>query len=169
MTNMPMHAPYQKIEEVYDVVRNNLPTDILDQLKFLAPDKLFKGNSLLVGRGRILGKPRNKIWSSTWCFYEIGIGRYGVAPGSKGGIGFVCFPNNKQCGEGRHRNLIRSSLEKLEDSYPKFRASGHQDAHQGIHKYYRYPEYDEFPIELAGQELAEVIKDTFPKFNLLGT
>jgi hypothetical protein len=115
-----MKSPHDIVLETFDLLLGLLPRELADDIKLHSKDPcpLKKGSDLDIVRARIL--PRHKaplqFWSSSWCFYEIGVGRYAPAPGeglNLGGIGFTMFPDNKQCGGGIYRRPVTSILEQV--------------------------------------------------------
>jgi len=155
-----------QIECVYEIIKSALPTQIAAELKFLRPGRLQKGGSDIM-RGRILGKGGRKIWNSNWCFYEIGVGFYSASPSSVGGIGFVSFPENKNCGSGRHRHHISRALTSLVRRDGKFAKSDPPDPFQGAFSYYPSSRFRSFPTDHAAAGLAVLISTTFEDFNSL--
>src|SRR6266404_938877 len=98
----------QTITSLYDIVGRAVPSATVALLRFLDPDCCSKPRKRLdIMRGRILGQSTGHIWDPKWCFFEIGIGSYGSHPyPNRGGVGFLSFPDNKECGGGLYRKDI---------------------------------------------------------------
>src|SRR5690625_5015376 len=81
---------------------NNVSPEIAKQLKPVGSKPMKKGETNIM-KTRVLPKRGRGFWNSAWCFYEIGVAQYKRDPGDgliHGGVGFCCFPANKQTGGG---------------------------------------------------------------------
>lgn len=60
-------------------------------------------------------RPR-KFWDSSWCFYEIGVGRYPKAGRAK--VQFFMAGNNTNCGNGAHNRAVADILRAVAAKRP---------------------------------------------------
>lgn len=150
------------IKQIYTEVEHILPPIIVQRLRFLDPDQPPK-HSGKIWRGRILSTQHNSIFDSRWCFYEIGVGRYGAAPTKQGGVGFVCYSGNKQCGKGAHSAAVFDIMSRFVSSHPQFPTPKRGDKKHAIFTYYSTIP----PIEQPVRDLAELILNTFDPLNKL--
>jgi hypothetical protein len=155
-----------QIKAIYDIVQNALPLQIGEQLSFLRPDPLPSKSGAKGTRGRIMGASAGKIWSSKWCFYEIGIGCYSDPSfANKGAIGFVSYPENKDCGSGKHRQFLTTYVRTISRRFSGFTASDSSGGFQGAFRYYRNSCFPSFPTDQAAADLAVLISATFEQIH----
>lgn len=137
-----------------------LPKPLLAKLVFKEPDYLVKGGAKW--RGRILQQRTNNIFDATWCFYEVGVGHYS-AGGGAGGIGLVCFPENKKCGNGIHTAAVTDLVTHYASSHPGFNASSRGSRSQYVFKYISVMQSVEKPADI----LSELKTATLPQLEML--
>jgi hypothetical protein len=156
------------VEEVFEALRQTLPALALAKLKFKAPDHLAKQGSV-IWRGRILAAKPKCIFDSTWCFYEVGVGRYAVeAPlvANSGGVGLICFVDNSKCGSGEHSTTVGGMASRFASLHPSFVASRRGEKCQGVSTYYLTAP-GKFPVKRAAEDLAILITATLPALEAL--
>lgn len=159
--NQPRSNPEQVIRDIYDALKTRLPQPLLAKLIFKEPDYPTKGDSK-IHRGRILPQRIKSVFDASWCFYEIGVGRYATGSGA-GGIGFVCFPKNKKCGEGVHSATVSDLITRYAAAHPTFNASKRGSASQCVFTYYPAMQ----PPNEPAANLADLITSTLPQLMAL--
>ena len=161
--SLPLSNPEQVIRDIYTAIRTRLPQPLLTKLTFKDPDYLTKGDSK-IHRGRILPQRTKSIFDATWCFYEVGFGHYADAsPGSAGGIGFVCFPENKKCGKGVHTITVSDLVTRYASTHRSFNCSGRGSPSQCVFTYYTTM----FPPDKPADDVADLITATFSQLERL--
>lgn len=159
--------------EVFDQAVAILPVRIGQDVAPHRSDPVpFKTKGSEFMKLRIL--PRTKapvrFWSSSWCFYEVGIGHYARRDGeglNVGGIQFLQFSNNAQCGAGAYAKQVEAILTQLHGLRPEFRldrpGSGDQD-HCSLERRYFVKQFAAFPVQVAAADLAWLIKESLSRF-----
>jgi hypothetical protein len=139
------------LEEVFQTTIRLLPEAIGRDLTLASrdPSELKKGGTD-IHRMRIL--PRKKrpaqFWSSSWCFYEVGIGRYEPGSGeglNLGGIQFFQNPNAQVCGKGKHSGGLIPILKCLAAIRPEFRFEVYGTGKIHLDRHYLAREHGTFP------------------------
>lgn len=154
-------TPEQIVCDIYDAVRARLPERVLSKLTFKDPACFEKGDSKIF-RGRILPQRTKSIFDTNWCFYEVGVGRYAAGRGA-GGVGFVCFPENKKCGKGTHTATVSDLVTRYAAAHPSFTASERGSPAQYVFTYYPAMQPNNKPAD----DLAELITATLPQLERL--
>ena len=154
MTTNP--ALERTVRDIYNALKARLPQTVLSKLSFKEPDHLKKLGSDII-RGRILPQRTKSIFDATWCFYEIGVGRYAAGRGG-GGVGLVCFPDNKKCGKGIHTGIVSDLVTRYAAIHPSFTASQRGTPAQCVFTYYPTMQ----PADAPADDLAALIASTFP-------
>ncbi len=150
------------IEQIYAELQRILPAGQVQRLKFASPDQPPKHKGK-VWRGRIYSADSKSIFGPTWCFYEIGIGRYAAAPTKQGGVGFVCYTGNKQCGSGAHSATVVDVMSRFASTHPHFPVPKRGDKKQVAFTYYSTIP----PLNQPVRDLSELIRDTFDSLDRL--
>jgi hypothetical protein len=159
--NQSLQSPERIVRDIYDALRALLPQPLLAKLAFKEPDYLAKGGSK-IHRGRILQQRTKNVFDATWCFYEVGVGDY-AAGGGAGGIGFVCFPANKKCGNGIHTTIVSDLITRYAATHPGFNASKRGSPSQCVFTYYPAMQ----PVDKPAVDLADLVVATFPQLEML--
>ena len=162
-------TPADAVEEVYGELRRNLPALLLARLKFKEPDFLRKQGSS-IWRGRILGARPKCIFDATWCFYEIGIGRYAVESpleSNSGGVGLICFVENAKCGSGAHAGVVDDLGTNFASKHEHFVPSRRGDKLKGVFRYYSNAIPGRFPTQAAASDLSALITETLDELEAL--
>src|ERR1051325_8250643 len=112
-----------------------------------------------------------KFWSSSWCFYEIAVGRLG-APFARSDIGQVQFfqaSNNSQCGNGKYLEAVKQVLEKSETCLPQFKTIVINDRSAYFHLARRYSPIVNggYGPHRAAEDLIRLIEVTLPQVQAL--
>lgn len=139
------------------------------------PEDFSKGGSR-IAKIRVLPNRKDsaplQFWSSKNCFYEIGVGVYRGRANCLGAVQFMMYPNYKACGNGRYTAGVREILSKLqpaskENFFLHFMVPPIEDAILCGFQYSVNPGQTTFPVEQAAQDLAWLIQETLPKFQVL--
>lgn len=152
-----------KVERVYAILKTALPATIVRQLTFLPPGKTGARKNPDVCRGRIRGEVRNHIWDGTWCFYEVGVGRYNDfdAVGNVGAIGFVV---SKKCAS-RWATALQQLLAQQTKRDARFIRKISKKGAITLFRYYTKPQFSSFPEDHGAAALAVLICDSYKKLN----
>lgn len=148
-------TPEQQIQEVYRQLKTTISPALVARLTFKKPEQLDKHGSKK-WRGRILASRPRTIFDSAWCFFEVGVGRYLAETTNCGGVGLVCFVENKKCGGGQHAMAVHALAHRLAGAHDQFSASRRGDKNQGVFVY--YPGF-EFPIQKAVDDMGLLINE----------
>jgi len=146
-------------------LENDFAGGPLDRLNYHQPERLRK-NGYTTVRLLIHGKAARHIWSSKWCFFEFELPIPPVE--SHGAVGFISYPDNKQCGGGRHRENIRRILADYANAHPQFSLTPADKPFLGIYARYDRRPHPAFPQDLAITDMRTLNEGTFEKLNLLG-
>jgi hypothetical protein len=144
-----MMTSEEQIAEIYRALRAELPPGLAARVKFLEPDFPDK-HGAKKWRGRITSSKPGTIFDPSWCFFEVGIGRYAADEPNCGGVGLVCFVDNKKCGSGLHSAAVSSLASRFSAANPRFVASPRGSKNQGVFVY--YPGIS-FPLRRAVDDL----------------
>jgi hypothetical protein len=131
-----------------------MPPALLNRLKFKDPDQLEK-HGTKKWRGRILGSQSQTVFDATWCFFEVGVGRYAADEPNCGGVGLVCFVENQKCGSGLHAAAVSELAVRFATAHPRFAASPRGERNQGVFVY--YPGVC-FPLQRAVEDMRLLIE-----------
>jgi hypothetical protein len=161
--------------ETYDLTLSNLSPTLPDAVRRPPKDPHhFKKEETDIVKTRLLPTERApaSFWSATWCFYEIGIGSYGIGRANFGGVQFVMFPDNQVCGGGAYRRGVTGVLDGLNPGRRRgfFCEPNGGSTGAAILCGFRYclGAFTEFPMETAADDLAWLIKNTLRQFAALG-
>lgn len=169
-----MHSNNSTALATYDLTLQKLAPSLPRSVKKPVKDPQFSGKTGdAIAKIRLLPLDRapKSFWSSSWCFYEIGVGRYEIGRANFGGVQFVMYPNSKQCGSGRYLPGVTAILKSLKAGPRKgffLNLSGGRSGAAilcGFH--YCLGEFREFPVETAADDLAWLIQQTLGKFAAL--
>lgn len=162
---------YKLACETYDLVLGGLAASPGCTVRKVASDPapLFKhGTSFM--RARLLPEDRRprEFWTSSWCFYEIGVGNYPLAPANFGEVQFVMFPDQKPCGAGRYGRAVRAILDSLASQGRPglfFNPAGGDKRKAILCGFvYKVGSHKEFPVKTAAADLEWLIRNTLPRF-----
>ena len=168
-----MESDKQTALQVFDAAIALLPSTMAKEVMANRsdPKPLKKGNTNIM-RLRMLPQQKAPIlfWNSAWCFYEIGVGTYSPRDGEGlncGGIQFFQNPNMKVCGTGIYRRQVTEIISALAKARPGFVAG--LDPAGKIHFGRRYlvKDFRDFPVTVAGEDLAWLIEQTLPRFQAI--
>jgi hypothetical protein len=169
--------PIQSALEAWRVCQAQLSTQLNDEFVPATgdPQPFTKHERRLsIIRLRIL--PRTKVpprfWSSSHCFYELGVGQYDNAPLILGGVSFLQFSSQKVCGAGHYASevwaILRSTQQLRSEDFQTGNTSGGGALMPSLSTRYRANSHQRsFPVETAGKDLAWLIAQTFPRFQQL--
>ncbi len=159
----------EQIHSTLKFVLQSLPIALKSQLTHLSDPvrvkKSTKGLDIL--KMPIYPKRLDGFWSAEWCSYEIGVGLYGKP--TTGGIGFFCFPNNKDCGKNYYTLEVESILRNLEQIRPKEFEFSVGKASVSLNRFYLATKFPSFPCAQAARDLAWLIEQSFPEFEKMTT
>ena len=168
-----METDKQTALQVFDAAIALLPSTMAKEVlaNHSDPKPLQKGDTDIM-RLRILPRQKApiKFWNSAWCFYEIGIGTYSPRNGeglNLGGIQFFQNPNMEVCGAGKYRRQATEIISALAKLRPCFVAG--LDPMGKIHfgRRYMVKDFRDFPVAVAGEDLAWLIQKTLPRFQAI--
>lgn len=174
---MSTHNPKNIALETWDLCRGMLPPHIVENLTVPPSDpQPLKKKDADIMRLRILPKRKHPVqfWSSSWCFYEIGVGSYGRGNGTGlniGGISFVQFPNQKACGEGRYlrsvSDIVRGLQRQRNTEFEVVVAGEAGAVSTQLFRRYMTKSSPQFPVQIAAEDLAWLIQHSLPKFEAI--
>jgi hypothetical protein len=84
-----------------------------------------------------------------------------------GGIGFVSFPKNKECGSDVHRRYLEKYIPNLASDLQRLVHSAPSNPHQVAFIYYEKRSHSSFPLIQAATDLSVLICRTFEDLNRL--
>ena len=152
-----------------------LPKSLAENLAIPQADPApFKKSGNDFVRLRVLPRQKNPLnfWNSSWCFYEIAVGKYGDGL-TVGGVAFIQFPKQKACGDGRFLQPVLAILVKLRpecvSGFELCAASPGLSAVTGFSRRYFAREFPFFPPAVAGRDLDWLIQKTLLKFEALSS
>lgn len=154
--------PILTIEKVQKQAQMELNSRNLGGLKFKPPYLEKKNNSYV---GNIIPKQAGRIWSGSWCFYQILIPK--VPFGKRGEVNFICYTENQLCGLGIHTNAIWNIIEDFCAKHDEFNHNTRLEKCASVFKRYSREQYSEFPTELAVKDMVFLIENTFEAFDAL--
>jgi hypothetical protein len=169
---MNMKDAQSTLLSVFDNCSAQFPKSITSNIQYARNDpQPFKKQNTDIIRMRIL--PRKKapvsFWSSTWCFYELGVGVYDGAL-TVGGVLFVQFPYQKVCGRGSYATPVADILRALgtgkESAFECHIPSGPGDC-TTYKRLYRCKQFPIFSVDQATEDLCWLVSNTLPKFEAL--
>lgn len=123
--------------------------------------------------------PRHKFpvgfWSSTWCFYEIGVGRHHKLFLGESlfhwQVQFLHTPNTRQCSKNSYREGVRHVFTQVAAQRPRefrFKDCDSSWVYLQLVRRYYVSSSPPFTPELGGRDLAWLINETLPRIAALG-
>ena len=157
--------------ETWDECCRLLPQSLAENLVVPNADpEVFKKGATDIMRLRVLPKRKAPLnfWSTSWCFYEIGIGTYDGTL-NVGGVQFVQFPFQKVCGSSRYWRQVINVLESLKDGrvgeFQMLPSTG-PGTPTLYQRFYRNRDFPLFPVTEAAQDLSWLLQKTLPQFEI---
>lgn len=123
---MPNTFDREAVFKAARIALTALPTNLAGSVKLAAdgePELLEKADpGKKFYRIRILpaGSRRHprKFWDASWCFYEVGAGRF-PEPLNRWEVQFFMACNNRNCGKGGYTDGVRQILESVSTKRPE--------------------------------------------------
>lgn len=183
---MDLRNQLQRAIEAYDLLDSTLPLPLKGQFSMVRDDPTaFPDDSPrgpLYAKLRVMPKKRDvpeSFWSTTWCFYVIGVGRleadYKRFPVDEPTDGHVMFqmPHGVgTCGKGKHEaevdRILHNARQTLGSDWRYYEVPKKAGKKVFLIKPYRpgeYPAEAGMPTASAlAQDLADLINATYPEF-----
>ena len=176
----PVNNAIATLNETYDRILGDLPEHVRERLKLVVDKMPLEKKDTAVTRLRIYGTPLRGFWSSSWCFYEIGCGRYrprGAEGWNVGGTGLFSAIRQKGCGGGKYEAPLRGILSKALASRPTeftlLKPGDYDDEKEKtaffLQRRYVGSQFPSFPIQQAAEDAVWLIQSTLPQIDAMLT